>query len=80
MQYVITLPSSTTDEPGRFALLVEAEDASVIIDQSPEADALRLSTCLSAQELHAIAKVAGLLIDVNAIEQLPSDCCGGCGG
>lgn len=80
MQYVITLSTSSIAESGRFAALVEAADASAIIDRAPEATALRLSTCLLQQELHAIANTAGLSINANAIKLLPSECCGGCGG
>jgi hypothetical protein len=80
MQYVITLSACTSVESDRFAALVETEDASALVDRAPATDALRVSTCLMRHELQALASVAGLSINADAIELLPSDCCGGCGG
>lgn len=79
MQYVIRLPSEPSDSE-RFARLLESEDPSAVLDRAPQAPALRVSTCLTARELHVLAHAAGVLIGPAAIEQLPSECCGGCGG
>ena len=79
MQYVITLPSAPFDTE-RFAELVEAEDPSALVDRAPDTAALRLSTCLSHRELQTLAGEAGTPLAIDAIEQLPSECCGGCGG
>ena len=80
MQYVINLPAGAAVEPGRFSDLVDAEDASAIVEAAPDGATLRVSTCLSGHELHALATAAGMALPVNAITPRPSECCGGCGG
>jgi hypothetical protein len=41
---------------------------------------VRISTCLSHAELHALCGDAGIALGDGDLEQLPSECCGGCGG
>ena len=80
MQYVITLPAFSAVEPDRFSALVDAEDASSIVELAADGASLRVSTFLPGHELYAIATDAGLALATDAIRQLPSECCGGCGG
>lgn len=79
MQYVIALPAAASDS-GRFAELIAAEDPGAVLDRAPDAPTLRLSTCLTPGELHALATSSGMPIGAESIVQLPSECCGGCGG
>lgn len=79
MQYIINMPVEYDHEC--FTRLVEAEDASAVIDvNSVDHHTVRASTCLSSGELQMLAGAAGMHIGPDAIEHLPSDCCGGCGG
>jgi len=80
MQYVISLPAGAAVEPARFSALVDAEDASAIVELAADGTTLRVSTCLPGHELHALAMSAGFALPIEAIRQRPSECCGGCGG
>ena len=79
MQYIINMPVAYAHE--RFTRLVEAEDASAVIDVNPvDRRTVRASTCLSSSELQMLAGAAGMHIGPDAIEHLPSDCSGSRGG
>ena len=77
MQYHIRVggPSAAVE---RFADAVTGIDPAAITDCS--AALLRVATCLSHAELRALCGSAGLVLGEDDIEQLPSECCGGCGG
>lgn len=79
MQYVISL-SPEAPNAERFARLVQADDASAVMDHPSQTHTLRLSTCLSMSELHALASAAQMPVGIDAIKLLPSVCCGGCSG
>ena len=55
-------------------------DPSAIVDSALQGNALRLSTVLRDVDILNTCKDAGWMIDARQIEQLPSECCGGCGG
>jgi hypothetical protein len=79
MKYLVALPSQPTNT-ALFAQMLQSEDPGAMIDRAPDAPALRLSTCLAPRELQALAAAAGMALGADAIEQLPSECCGGCSG
>lgn len=70
------------DAPNLHALtLAFAEmDPSAIIDSALQGNALRLSTVLRDIDILNTCNDAGWAIHARQIEQLPSECCGGCGG
>lgn len=79
MQYVINLSSGASNYE-HFARLLQAEDASALIDHPSQSHSLRLSTSLSMSELYALASAAQMPVGADAITLIPSVCCGGCSG
>lgn len=57
-----------------------ALDPSALLDLDAEHGLLRVSTLLDADRLRAVLAAAGVAVDAAAVRQLPSICCGGCGG
>ena len=55
-------------------------DPSAVVDSALQGNALRLSTVLRDIDILNTCIDAGWLISARQIEQLPSECCGGCGG
>lgn len=55
-------------------------DPSVVVDIAPEGDRLRVSTIVGAAELLAVIRLAGYPVSSGQVKQIPSVCCGGCGG
>jgi len=80
MQYIVALSSNVDVGREKWAALIDAEDASAIIDFPAGSGVMRISTSLRSQDLRALATAAGFHLGPDAIEQLPSECCGGCGG
>lgn len=79
MQYEIADVPATLDFARFTRLLIDADPAAVV-DRAPVSGRLRMSTML---DVHAIATLlgnAGAAMVVASIEQLPSNCCGGCSG
>jgi hypothetical protein len=85
---------SNWDTPMQFKIHVEKDapdlhalthafaemDPSAVVDSALQGNALRLSTVLRDVDILNTCKDAGWMIDARQIEQLPSECCGGCGG
>lgn len=59
--------------------LTEADPAAVL-DFDKAASLLRFSSCLNGPELLALMAQAGFPVADSALEGVPSECCGGCGG
>ncbi|BCT91706.1 hypothetical protein LYSHEL_07300 [Lysobacter helvus] len=78
MQYLIS-PSSHVASLDRIADRLNDLDPSALIDVDA-AGRLRVSTLLPDAELLLALGMAGLLVAPCDVEQLPSECCGGCGG
>lgn len=55
-------------------------DPSAQVDIDPEGSKLRVSTWVDAPSLITVVGKAGYPIDPLQVTQLPSVCCGGCGG
>lgn len=78
MEYRIELPQSP--DITRIAQLLCEEDPSAVFDAAPGTPALRLSTTLSALDVHDVFERAGQPLQSSQLRALPSVCCGGCGG
>lgn len=55
-------------------------DPSAVADIDATGALLRIATSLDAGQLLAVMRRAGMPVDVDAVRQLPSICCGGCSG
>lgn len=55
-------------------------DPAAVIDFTPSSGRLRVAASLDADHLAIVLDAAGYPVDREAIEQLPSICCGGCSG
>lgn len=57
-----------------------AADPAAMIDLDGLNNVLRVSTYLDSAGLHGVCADAGFSVPLNDVEQLPSECCGGCSG
>lgn len=55
-------------------------DPAAVIDFTPSSRRLRVAAALDSGHLALVLGVAGYPVEPDAIEQLPSICCGGCSG
>ncbi|MCC6757967.1 MAG: hypothetical protein IT474_08375 [Arenimonas sp.] len=55
-------------------------DPAGLVDQDPSRALLRFATCLDGADVLALMADAGFPIEASALEGVPSECCGGCGG
>jgi len=55
-------------------------DPAGLVDRDPARALLRFSTCLGGAEVLALMADAGFPVAASALEGVPSECCGGCGG
>lgn len=77
MQY-IAFVSGTPDLP-LLEHALQAIDPAALLDLDP-AGGLRMATWMTRGELGSALARAGLRVAEGALVQLPSECCGGCGG
>lgn len=59
---------------------INAIDPAALIDIDPSTGALRVNASMSADELTTALDDSGQASDGLLVMQLPSNCCGGCGG
>jgi len=79
MEYVIRLDDAQADLATIERHLLDLDPA-VVLDRDAATGMLRCSTSAMAVELlHAFAD-AGIRVPADAIERMPSVCCGGCSG
>lgn len=78
MQYIVSV-APPPDLP-RLEAAVQAVDPAALLDLDPAGDALRIATWMTPDELGSTLADAGLALADDALVQLPSECCGGCGG
>lgn len=79
MQYRIQHAGPIPDIEAVHDALVAADAAAMLgVDRS--GTRLRVATCLYRGELLSVIRGAGLAITADAVEALPSECCGGCAG
>ena len=55
-------------------------DPSALLDRDASGRTIRISTLATQDELLACLQEAGATDPTRHLAQLPSDCCGGCGG
>lgn len=79
MQMTIPTPTPAPDLARLEAALTEA-DPSAVLDMHEAPGTLRVSTLLDPVDVARVLASAGLHVSADAIERVPSDCCGGCGG
>ncbi len=59
---------------------VRAVDPLALVDIAPAGDMLRVAAAVDAAGLIALVNQAGYAVLPEQVIQLPSTCCGGCGG
>ena len=79
MQYRIDIASQKPDLLTIQQALYQADPAA-IVDMDRVASQLRISTWLSTPELAKVVDASGFSVCAEDVQQLPSECCGGCGG
>lgn len=55
-------------------------DPAALVDIDPTTGALRVNASMSAADLTSAIDASGQPVDGILVMQLPSNCCGGCGG
>ena len=60
--------------------VLDERDPAGLVDRDPARALLRFSTCLGGAEVLALMADAGFPGEASALEGVPSECCGGCGG
>ena len=79
MQYEIAGVPGTLDLTLFTHLLTDADPAAVV-DLAPDTRTLRISTSLDAHSVLDALRRTGIDVAAMAVDTLPSQCCGGCGG
>ena len=57
-----------------------AVDPAALVDIDPSGHSLRVAAAVDAVELLSLIRQAGHPVEANRVTQIPSVCCGGCGG
>jgi len=79
MQYLIHI-SQRAPDLATITNLLSANDAAAVADFDAASNAIRVSTSLHSDDLASLLDQAGCRVLPGQIQQLPSTCCGGCGG
>lgn len=79
MRYHIDAFNDSGQLPHLEAALFDA-DPSALADYDAARGTLRLSTLLPRAQVLAALAAAGMPVKPDRLQQLPSECCGGCGG
>jgi hypothetical protein len=79
MEYHIDVSRVRVDT-GQVTDALRSIDPAALVDLVEDTGTLRVSAALSAPELLASLAGVGLVLSRDRIQQLPSYCCGGCGG
>lgn len=67
-------------DPGAINVALVDVDPMAVADIDPEDASLRVAVELSSPELIALLTRAGYPVDWRQLEEVPSVCCGACGG
>lgn len=59
---------------------IQIVDAAAVVDIAPADPILRVAAAVNLEELVHLLKQTGCPVSVDRVKQLPSVCCGGCGG
>lgn len=79
MQFRINITGATPDI-GAIAQAIGTVDPSALADIDPAARTLRVAASIDAAQLLGLIGQAGYAVATEQLEQVPSECCGGCGG
>ena len=79
MEFHIKLTTSIADL-GAIEDAIREVDSSALVDVDPAGKMLRVATWFDADRLVSLIRQAGYSVDPLQVTQLPSICCGGCGG
>ena len=79
MKFNISTHGGPVDLDAVEQALLHADPAAVV-DLDGTSTLLRVSTCLDGNELQKLVSVAGVPVALADVQQLPSECCGGCSG
>ena len=79
MQYTIATSSAQADLDV-VQRAIDDVDPAAIVDVDASGGIVRISTVIGGPELLALLNGAGYPLNIDALEQVPSQCCGGCSG
>ncbi|MES2859525.1 MAG: hypothetical protein V4704_10155 [Pseudomonadota bacterium] len=75
-----TLDASAAPELAAIERALSTLDTSALLDRDASGSTIRISTLATQDELLACLHAAGATDPSQHLVQLPSECCGGCGG
>lgn len=79
MEFHIKLDAASADvDTVRDAL--QAVDPAAVVDIDSSGQLLRVAAAVDSAELLSVIRQAGYAVDADRVTQVPSVCCGGCGG
>ena len=79
MEFHIMLPEPSPDA-GAIEQVIQVVDPSALVDIDPVSRAVRVAASIDAIQLVALLGQAGYPLSPQQVTQVPSICCGGCGG
>lgn len=59
---------------------IQAVDPAAVVDIDSSGQSLRVAAAVDSAELLTVIRQAGYALDADRVIQIPSVCCGGCGG
>ena len=79
MQFKIRIDGSMPDV-GAIEQTIRTIDPSALVDIDPTGKTMRVAASMDAVPLLELIRQAGYSVVHGQLEQVPSECCGGCGG
>jgi hypothetical protein len=79
VEYTFELPCAMPDLSA-LDRAIAGLDPAALVDVDAGGRTIRMATVLTRDELLSCMQAAGLPADSSRLRQLPSICCGGCGG
>lgn len=79
MEYHIDMAGAEPDLPAIEDVLYDLDPA-VIVAMARDGNTLRIATYIPIADLLGLIRQAGCEVEPSQIVELPSICCGGCGG
>ncbi len=79
MEFHIELVGATPDADA-LREAIRSVDPAAMVDIDPSGQALRVAAAVDGVELLSLIRQAGYVVDADQLIQVPSVCCGGCGG
>lgn len=79
MQFKIRI-TDATPEIGVIENAIRAIDPAAVVDIDQTGETLRVAASLDPAQLLRLIGQTGYAVAPDQLQQVPSDCCGGCGG